>query len=77
MKLHSSPNNGESKPVQIGPDDVEFKQCSNCASDAFIEAKKIGVLSPVHPSNPTGKPQVVPFPVVACAVCGKELKLNV
>ena len=42
--------------------------CPNCGSKIFIEAAVLKRLSSVL--SPTGKEEIIPIPVFACAKCG-------
>ena len=42
--------------------------CPDCGSKIFIEAAVLKKLSPIL--SPSGKEEIVPIPVFACAKCG-------
>lgn len=62
--------------VKVNITDTTVIGCKQCGCDQFIPSAKFGKLSTVHPKNPTGQEQFIPFPSYACAKCGSEIDLK-
>lgn len=70
---NNKPNsNHQPKKQTVNIDETTVLECSECGSAAFVPAKRFGVLSAVHPKNPTGQHTIVTFATHVCAKCGAE-----
>ena len=76
MKKIPIPQIGQQQ-VNIGPNDLDFKNCPACAGEFFDVAYRQGILSSLNPKNPTGANQTVQVPVIICRHCGHEFGKDV
>ena len=58
--------------IQVAEGDTTPGFCEACRGQHFDACFKIGVMSAIHPKNPTHKPISVNIPVLVCRSCGHE-----
>ncbi|MFH1999106.1 MAG: hypothetical protein ABIK28_05455 [Planctomycetota bacterium] len=64
------PKVGQQQPFDVR--EAAMKPCAKCQGEFYDKALRLGLISPMAPSNPTRQEVRVEFQVYLCRSCGHE-----